>query len=99
MIAASACFAAGHQDTRCVLDTAANAGGLFVTPSIQIGRFRVRVEPAGVKTREIEALVETGKTLELRPVLTLGQSSATVTGNNPRRASRSAAFDTSSAAG
>jgi hypothetical protein len=62
-----------------VTNSVSNSEGFFVTPSLSVGKYRVRVEAAGMKAWEGELLVETARTAEISPVLTLGEVTETVT--------------------
>jgi hypothetical protein len=65
-------------ETGRVTNTVANSEGFFVTPSLNIGKYKVRVEAQGMKAWEGELLVETARTSEINPALELGQVSETV---------------------
>src|SRR5262245_31976298 len=65
-------------ETGRVTNTVANSEGFFVTPSLNIGRYKVRVEAQGMKSWEGELLVETARASEINPTLELGQVSETV---------------------
>lgn len=56
----------------------ANSEGSFITPTLPIGRYRIRVEAAGMKAWQGEMTVETGRTLEINPTLAVGDVSETV---------------------
>lgn len=64
--------------TGVVTNSVSNSEGFYTTPSLSIGRYRVRVEAAGMKAWEGELQVETGRTTEVNAVLTLGQVTETV---------------------
>ncbi|MBI1766486.1 MAG: TonB-dependent receptor [Acidobacteria bacterium] len=64
--------------TGVVTNTVSNSEGYFTTPSITIGKYKIRVEASGMKAWQGELLVETGRTAELSAVLTVGQVSETV---------------------
>jgi hypothetical protein len=64
--------------TGVVTNSASNSEGFFTTPSLNIGKYRVRVEASGMKAWEGELLVETGRTAEVAPMLTAGEVSETV---------------------
>jgi hypothetical protein len=55
-----------------------NSDGYFTTPPMQIGRYRVRCEATGMKAWEQEVLLETGRTVEVTPVLSPGAVNQTV---------------------
>ena len=56
----------------------ANSEGSFITPTLPIGRYRIRVEAAGMKAWQGEMVVETGRTAEINPTLSVGDVSETV---------------------
>ncbi|MBM3724827.1 MAG: TonB-dependent receptor [Acidobacteria bacterium] len=64
--------------TNSVVRTESNAGGFFLTPPMNIGAYRVRIEFEGMKTWETEVRLETGRISELNAVLQPGQVSETV---------------------
>lgn len=64
--------------TGVTTNTVANGEGFFTTPSLTIGRYRVRVEASGMKAWEGELVVQTGRTAEIAPVLSVGQVSETI---------------------
>lgn len=66
-------------ETGRTFNTAANSEGLFTTPSLAIGKYKVRVEAAGMKALEEEILIETGKTATVEAILQVGAVSETVT--------------------
>lgn len=68
-----------HLDTGVKTGAVANRDGFFLFPPVQIGTYSVRCEASGMKAWEEQVLLETGKTLEVNPVLTPGQVSETVT--------------------
>lgn len=57
---------------------AANSEGAFITPSLPIGRYRIRVESTGMKAWQGELVIETGRTAEINPALAVGDVSETV---------------------
>lgn len=67
-----------HIATGRITNSEANSEGFFVTPTLVIGRYRVRIEATGMKAWEGELNVETGRTVEVIPVLTPGEVSETV---------------------
>lgn len=69
---------ATHIDTGVTAATTSNNDGLFVFPPTQIGKYKVRCEATGMKAWEQDVLLETGKTADISPVLTLGDVSQTV---------------------
>jgi hypothetical protein len=56
----------------------ANSEGSFITPTLPIGRYRVRVEATGMKAWQGELSVETGRVTEINPALAVGDVSETV---------------------
>jgi Carboxypeptidase regulatory-like domain len=62
------------------LDTiaVANGEGSFLTPSLPIGRYRIRIEAPGMKAWQGEMTIETGRVAEINPVLAVGDVSETV---------------------
>jgi hypothetical protein len=67
-----------QTETGRVTNTVANSEGFFVSPPLNIGKYKVRVEATGMKAWEGELLVETARTSEINPLLELGQVSETV---------------------
>ncbi len=67
-----------HLESGRVLNTVANGEGFYVTPPMNIGQYKMRVEMGGMKAWEGELRVETGKIVAVDPVLTPGQVSETV---------------------
>ncbi len=65
---------ATNVDTNVV----ANDEGSFLTPSLPIGRYRIRIEATGMKAWQGEMTVETGRVAEINPVLSVGDVSETV---------------------
>ncbi len=61
-----------------IINSESNGEGFFVTPSISIGKYKVRVEASGMKSWEGELNVETGRTVEVTPALTPGEVTETV---------------------
>jgi hypothetical protein len=59
-------------------NTVSNNDGYFVTPPLPIGKYQVRCEATGMKAWEKEVQLETGQTVEVNPVLSLGAVSETV---------------------
>ena len=59
-------------------NTVSNNDGYFVTPPLPIGKYQVRCEAAGMKAWEKEVQLETGQTVEVNPVLSLGAVSETI---------------------
>lgn len=67
-----------HLDTGVKTGATSNNNGYFATPPLAIGKYHARCEAQGMKAWEQEIQLETGKTLELDPVLPLGQVNETV---------------------
>ncbi|MGH9838592.1 MAG: TonB-dependent receptor domain-containing protein, partial [Blastocatellia bacterium] len=67
-----------HLATGRVSGSVTNSEGFFVSPSLAIGKYKVRVEAQGMKAWESEVTVETARTSEISPVLTLGEVSETI---------------------
>src|ERR1700730_163471 len=67
-----------HLETGTVNNTVTNADGYFATPPIQIGRYKIRVEAKAMKTWEGELVLETGRTADIEPVLSVGQVTETI---------------------
>ena len=67
-----------HQASGLTTSTVTNAEGFFVTPPLNIGLYKVRVEMTGMKAWEGELTLETGKIAVIEPVLTPGQVTETV---------------------
>ena len=67
-----------HLDTGTILKTDTNSDGYFATPPIQIGKYRVRIEAKGMKVWESDVTLETGRTADIDPVLTVGQVNETI---------------------
>ena len=67
-----------HLESGRVLTTESNADGFYLTPPLNIGQYRMRVELGGMKAWEGEVRIETGRVAAVDPVLTLGQLSETV---------------------
>jgi hypothetical protein len=67
-----------HLASGRVTNTMANGEGFFSSPPLNIGKYKVRVEAAGMKAWEGELVLETGRTAEISPVLSAGEISETV---------------------
>jgi hypothetical protein len=67
-----------HTETGEVIRSSANTAGFFSTPPLKIGKYRVRVEAAGMKAWESELTLETGHIENIEPALTIGQVTETV---------------------
>lgn len=52
--------------------------GLFVTPTINIGKYKVRIEATGMKAWEGEVQIETARQITIEPVMKVGDVSETV---------------------
>ena len=65
-------------ETGLVTNTEANDEGFFSTPPLIIGKYRIRVEVTGMKAWEGELVLETARTAEITPVLTIGEVSDTL---------------------
>ncbi len=71
-------LAVTHVETGRVNNTATNNDGYFSTPSLSIGKYKIRIEAAGMKSWEGELGLETGRITEISPVMTLGQVTETI---------------------
>jgi hypothetical protein len=67
-----------HVETAVKTSTISNNEGFFVLPPVQIGNYQIRCEAQGMKAWEQNIVLDTGKTLEVNAVLTLGDVSQTV---------------------
>ena len=61
-----------HLGTGREFNTNSNQDGYFVTPTLAVGDYKVRVEVPGMKGWQEQLLLETGKTVEIAPVLSAG---------------------------
>ena len=52
--------------------------GLFVTPTVNIGKYKVRIEATGMKAWEGEVQIETARQITIEPTLSIGSVSETV---------------------
>jgi len=68
-----------HIETGRTTNTESNKDGFFSTPPINIGKYKIRVESAGMKAWEGEVILETGRIAEVNPTLSAGQVNETVT--------------------
>jgi hypothetical protein len=59
-------------------DTVTNKEGFFAFPPMQIGNYGVHCEAQGMKAWQTDALLETGKTVEVDAILTLGDMTQTI---------------------
>src|SRR5438445_9982881 len=59
-------------------EAVANHEGFFGFPPLRIGSYRVRCEASGMNAWEGETLLETGKTVDINPVLTVGDVTQTM---------------------
>jgi hypothetical protein len=71
-------IAATHLDTGEVTSSETNADGFFTTPPIKIGKYKVRVQAPNMKAWEGELELDTGRTVEIQPTLTVGQVNETI---------------------
>jgi hypothetical protein len=67
-----------HEATGAVTATETNTNGYFATPPSRIGKYKVKVEFTGMKAWEGELTLETGRTVDIEPVLTVGQVNETI---------------------
>lgn len=67
-----------HLETGRVTHHVTNVEGFYSTPPLSIGKYKIRVEAAGMKAWEGELIVETGRAAEVDPVLSVGDVSDTV---------------------
>jgi hypothetical protein len=65
-------------ETGRVTNLTSNNEGFFTTPSLSIGKYKIRVEVNGWKSWEGDLIVETGRIAEVNAVLEPGQVSETV---------------------
>src|SRR5947199_37343 len=61
-----------HLETNRAYNAIANHEGYFVTPTLAIGKYKIRVEHEGMKSWEGELALETGQTVEIAPKLSPG---------------------------
>jgi hypothetical protein len=59
-----------HTETGEVIRSSANTAGFFSTPPLKIGKYRVRVEAAGMKAWESELTLETVEVTDVIPLVT-----------------------------
>ena len=52
--------------------------GVFVTPTINIGKYKIRIEATGMKAWEGQVQVETAREAAVEPILKIGDVSETV---------------------
>jgi hypothetical protein len=78
LVVAGAKLSILHLATGRLTSTESNSEGFYATPPINIGKYKVRVEMAGMKAWEQEVLLETGKVIVVDPVLFPGQVSETI---------------------
>ncbi|MBO0723171.1 MAG: carboxypeptidase regulatory-like domain-containing protein, partial [Blastocatellia bacterium] len=62
-----------------ITNTVTNGEGFFFTPPLNIGKYRIRVTAAGMKSWEGELTLETGQLAEISPALSPGEVTETVT--------------------
>jgi hypothetical protein len=55
------------KDSTGSANTTANHEGYFATPTLAIGKYKLRVEAAGMKAWEEQVTLETGRTVEITP--------------------------------
>jgi hypothetical protein len=67
-----------HIATGTAIKTETNSDGYVATPPIQIGEYKVHVEASGMKVWESRVTLETGRTADIEPVLTVGQVNETI---------------------
>ena len=67
-----------RTDTGRNFETNTNNEGYFASPPLPYGNYWVRVEAPGMKAWEQPLLLETGKTVEISPLLEAGQVTETV---------------------
>lgn len=62
-----------NQDTRLALETVSNESGVYTAPSLIAGRYRVAVEAAGFKTRQVpDFTLESGQKMRMDFTLEVG---------------------------
>ena len=61
-----------HIGTGREFKTNSNQDGYFATPTLAVGDYKIRVESAGMKAWQEQILLETGKTVDVTPVLSPG---------------------------
>ena len=69
---------ATHVESGVKSETVTNREGFFGFPPMRIGTYNVRSEASGMKAWEGETLLETGKTVDINPVLAVGDVTQTV---------------------
>jgi hypothetical protein len=67
-----------HIATGRVTNTVSNGEGFFFTPPLTIGRYRVRVTAAAMKSWEGELVLATGQLAEISPALSPGEVTETI---------------------
>lgn len=67
-----------HEATGRLTSSVTNSDGYFITPPVNIGIYKVRVEAAGMKAWEGEIRLETGSVANIEPVLTPGSVTETI---------------------
>ena len=67
-----------HVDTGRATNTISNGEGFFSTPSLPIGKYKVRVESPGMKAWEEELNLETGRSVDIKPTMVPGQVSEVI---------------------
>lgn len=58
--------------------TISNKDGLFITPSLNIGKYKIRVEVKGMKAWEGDLLIETARTTDVTAIMELGDVADTI---------------------
>ena len=64
--------------TGITTNTVTSESGVFITPTINIGKYKVRIEANGMKAWEGETQVETAREATIEPILKIGDVSETV---------------------
>ncbi|MEK7831571.1 MAG: carboxypeptidase-like regulatory domain-containing protein, partial [Acidobacteriota bacterium] len=54
------------------------SAGLFITPTVNIGKYKVRIEATGMKAWEGEIQIETAREISIEPVMKIGDVTETV---------------------
>lgn len=54
------------------------SAGLFVTPTVNIGQYKVRIEATGMKAWEGQVRIETAREISIEPVMKVGEVTETV---------------------
>ena len=64
--------------TGAVSTLVTTSAGLFVTPTINIGKYKVRIEATGMKAWEGQVQIETAREISIEPVMKVGEVTETV---------------------